>query len=401
MPKKKKEKEKDTDFFADLAEHTGGRVLKGLGDSRYFVDSGNLALNYINSGRFMGGGWPTGIIEIFGPPASAKSLFAYAALGACQRMGGISILLDCERAANERFAVSAGHVDENQLIIQTPLFIEEVERKIYSMTKLIRDKKGDDIPIFFAWDSIGVSSCEREWKETNLPEEYTQEQFKKIVGGKEQPGERAKAAGRLLRKVNPFLDENNATLFVINQTRVAIGAYGDPEVTAGGGKALPFYANCRVRTWPRKQIEHKERKIPIGVNINLKNKKSRSFCPFLGTTNVQLYFASGINPLGGLLEVLIDAGRVVGKGTYTVQQPWAGGEEIKFKASKERNDVPMDLILRCPALVDADSKKEVEDYLAVYSDAYKLSMSDDLVEKDMANDNSADEPDIDEILDLS
>jgi len=399
MAKKKKEEVK-SDFFADLAEHTGGRILKGLGDSRYFVDSGNLALNYINSGKFMGGGWPTGIIEIFGPPASAKSLFAYSALGACQRMGGIAILLDCERAANEKFAVSAGHVNENELIIQTPISIEEVERKIISMTKLIREKKGEDIPIFFAWDSIGVASCEREVKETHLPEEYTQKQFKDIVGGKEQPGERAKAAGRMLRKVNPFLDEHNATLFVINQTRMAIGAYGDPEVTAGGGKSLPFYANCRVRTWPRKQIEDAKRKIPIGVNINLRNKKSRSFVPFLGTTNVQLYFASGINPVGGLLEVLVGAGRVEGKGTYIVNEPWAGGEEIKFKASKERNDVPIELILECPALIDATSKKEVEDYLRVYSEAYNLSISD-LVETDIeGSDDYEDDTDDTDVLEI-
>lgn len=385
MTKKKKEETTNTvDFFADLAEHTGGRILKGLGNSRYFVDSGNLALNYINSGRFIDGGWPTGITEIYGPPSSAKSLFAYSALGACQRMGGIAILLDCERAANEKFAVSAGHVNENQLIIHTPLFIEDVEKRIYNITKLIREKKGADVPIFFAWDSIGVSSCEREWKETQLPNKYTQDQYKKIVGGKEQPGERAKAAGRMLRKINPFLDEHNATLFVINQTRTTIGdMWGDGEVTAGGGKALPFYANCRVRTSPMKQIKDKAKEIAIGVNLRIRNKKSRSFVPFLGTSNVQLYFASGINPLGGILEVLIGAGRIVGKGTYTVQEPWAGGEEIKFKASKERNDVPIDLILKCPALIDAKSKKEVEDYLAIYSEAYKLSTSDNVEETSM------------------
>jgi recombination protein RecA len=402
MPKKKKEKEESKDFFANLAEHTGGRILKGLGDSRYFVDSGNLALNYINSGRFMGGGWPTGITEVYGPPASAKSLLAYAALGACQRMGGVAILLDCERAANEKFAVSAGHVNENELIIQTPLFIEDVERKIYNMTKYIRTEMGDDIPIFFAWDSIGVASCEREYKETNLPDKYTQEQFKKIVGGKEQPGERAKAAGRLLRKINPFLDEYNASLFVINQTRMTIGQmWGDPEVTAGGGKALPFYANCRVRTSPMKKIEDKAKKIPIGVNLRLRNKKSRSFVPFLGTSNVQLYFASGINPLGGLLEVLIGAGRVAGKGTYTVQEPWAGGEEIKFKASMARNDVPIELILQCPALVDAESTKEIEDYLAIYSEAYKLSMSDDVVETIVEGEDDIYSDDEEDILEIS
>lgn len=383
MAKKKKE---ETDFFAELAEQTGGKLLAGIGASRYFIDTGNLALNYINSGKFYGGGWSTGIVELYGPPSSAKSLLAYTALGACQKMGGYAILFDCERAANENFAVTAGHVNENQLIVQTPHTIEEVEKKIYAMTKFIREKKGFDTPILFVWDSISVTSCEREWRETKLPDNYTKEQYKKIVGANEQPGERAKAAGKMLRKINPFLDENNASLFVINQTRATIGQlWGDPEVTAGGGKALPFYANCRVRTSGMKQIEDKVREVPIGVNLKFKNKKSRSFVPFLWTENVQLYFDKGINPLGGLLKVLEGAGRIEAKGAgnYKVLEPWADGKDVTFKSAAVRNDVPLSALLECPKLVDAETSEDIKKYVGVFADALALATSDTTAEKAM------------------
>jgi len=379
-----RKKNTDDEFFAELAKDTGSMLLEGYGSSKYFVDTGNLALNYINSGKFIKGGIPTGITEIYGPPASSKSLIAYIVLGACQRMGGYAVLLDCERAANEGFAVSAGHVDEKRLILNQPLFIEAVSAKVTSITKKIREAKGQEPPIVFVWDSIGVTSCEREWKENSLPEKYTKEEFKKIVGGKEQPGERAKAAGKFLRKINPFLDENNASLLVINQIRDKIGVlYGSPETTAGGGKALPFYANCRIRTATQKDLGDKKKNTQIGIKLKVQNKKSRSCKPYMWTEGVQLYFDYGLNPLSGMVTMLIAAGRIEssGKGKYKILEPWAGGETIVFSASKEGNELPMEIALKCPALIDAKTEKEVVDYLSVYKSAIDISQSGLVAEK--------------------
>ena len=165
MAKTKKNNDTDDDFYAALAKETGGKMLKGIGSSRYFIDTGNLSLNYLCSGKFFGGGIPTGISEFFGPSMSAKTLLGYTVLGACQKMNGYAILLDCERQANENFAVTAGHVDENKLVVQSPITIEQVGAKIRSMTKMIREKKGNETPILFVWDSIGVTPCEREYRE--------------------------------------------------------------------------------------------------------------------------------------------------------------------------------------------------------------------------------------------
>jgi RecA/RadA recombinase len=391
---KKNTESKENDFFTKLAEDTGGKVLKGVGSSKRFFDTGNLATNYICSGRFIGGGIPTGITEFYGPPSTAKSLWGYTVLGLCQRTGGYAILLDCERSSNEQFAVKAGHVNENQLVVHTPIFFEEIQSKITNITTMIRKAKGMDMPIVFLWDSIGVAMTKREWNETKLPQEYTAAEFKKIVGGKEQPGERAKAAGKVLRTINPFLDDNNASMVVINQTRASIGTYGKDETTAGGGNALGFYANCRIRTAAALQIIDKKREMPIGVNLKVKNKKSRSFVPMLKTEGIQLYFDRGINPISGLLTTLINAGRIetAGKGYYKINDPWACGKEAKFQASKENNLVPIETLLEFPVLVDAKDTEELKDYLETFGNAVDLIPDDgDIAETAMENDDIDDD----------
>lgn len=376
MVAKKKEK---PNIYKTIAEETGGGLLKEVGHCKYFVDSGNLALNYLLGGKFCGGGYPGGkIIEVLGPPASSKSLLGWCFLAGCQRMGGVAVYLDCERSVNSDFSVKAAHINADEALVYEPVHIKQVERKIFNVTRVIR-KELPDVPICFVWDSIGVSPTEREWRETGLPENCSKEQYKKVVGAKEQPGERAKAAGALLRKVQPFIDENDVTLFIINQMRYKIGVmFGDPRTGAGGGAALEYYISSRIYTSPQKLIAHKERKVPIGINLKFKNKKSRYSTPFLETEGIQLYFENGISPTGGMLSILLGAGRIkeAGKATYQVQEPWANGKELKFKSTKARNDVPIDLLLECPGLIDASSSKEVKDYLTNYGDALAITNSD-------------------------
>lgn len=388
---KRKQNSSEEDFFKELTEATGGELLEDVGKTLYFIDTGNLALNYISSGKFIGGGVPGGkIIEVYGPPGGGKSLLGCNILAGCQRIGGIAVLLDCERAANRDFAFNAAHVDPKKLITYTPTTIEEVERKIIAVTRKIREIKGIEIPIVFVWDSISVVPTEREWKETELPENFTQAEWKKIVGGKEKPGERARAAGDALRKLNPFLDENNATLYIINQIRQTIGVfYGSDEVTAGGGKALPFYASCRMRVSATKNFNDTNGQ-SIGIKLNFRNKKNRSFKPFMTAEGVQLFYDCGVNPLGALLTALLSAGRIEasGSGNYKVKEEWADGNDVKFKAKKSDNLVPLEVLLECPKLVDATSKEELVEYLQPFNKAIELVASGDLIAEDIGDEAS-------------
>jgi recombination protein RecA len=366
-----KKKEKDIDSLADIAAATGGQTLAEAGRVPYWVDTGNLALNFCISGKFIGGGFPGGrVIESFGPEASGKSLLGYCFLGAIQRMGGIAIMLDCERASSADFASRCGHVDPDRLLIYYPITLQQVEKKIYTLIKAIRAKYKDK-PIGIMWDSIGVNPTDREWGETELPENPTASQIKE-AGGQERPGERAKAANKILRNMNPFLNGNNATIYVVNQLRQKIGVlYGNPWTTTGGGEALKYYSSVRLAAGAPKEFVDKKTKFPLGVNMSVKNKKNRHFTPGLKVEQIPLFFGGGINPLGGLMRILVQCGRIEGKGTYTVLEPWAKGEKITFKASLD-NPVDAEVLYRCPGLIDAADADAIKDYLQEWNEAIQL-----------------------------
>ena len=384
----KKKVDEDT-FFEELANKTGGDIVAQIDSVKYFVDTGNLALNYICSGKFLGGGVPGGkLTEIYGPSSSSKSLIGTNILFGCQRNNGIAILEDCENSANKEFIQRASHCDLTKIVRHTPQTLEDVFLKMYRSIEFIRTKKKDS-PIAIVYDSIGVSPSERELREVNLPEGASQADFKRIVGAKEQPGERAKICSREFRKLNTVMERNDATVVILNQTRSKIGVlYGNPTTTAGGGNALPFYASCRLETSTMKKIEYKlsakKTKI-LGINIRVKNVKNKTHTPFISTENIQLLFEHGINPVSGLLSCLLDANRIITKsaGNFVVAEAFSDGQEVKFKASLDKNEIPLDILLKCPQLVDASSEAELSEYLEPFKNAMNFQLGGDVIETDV------------------
>lgn len=379
----KKSKNEDS-ILEEILSSTGGETLRNAGVVPYYVNTGNLAINYACSGKFIRGGFPGGrIIEAFGPEASGKSFLGYCFLGAIQRQDGIAVLLDCERSSGSEFAERCGHVNPDRLIVYSPVTLQQVERQIISVVRAVRAKFPDK-PIGIVWDSIGVNPTEREFSEVELPDNPTKAQLDAV--GHERPGERAKFANKILRSLNPFLNDNNATLYVINQVRKKIGViYGNDETTSGGGEALKFYASLRFRTGAPKAFQDKDTKMSLGVNMTIANKKNRHFTPGIKVENVPLFFDSGINPLGGLLDALIMSKRVEpgkGAGKYRILSPWNGGdEEATFQQSKS---APFDseILMKYPLLVDASSPEEVRDFLKEWSAAIALTSSDSVVQVD-------------------
>lgn len=388
MAKKKNDDSFDA-FFSSMAQSTGGDVLNEIDSVKYFVDSGNLAINYICSGKFIDGGIPGGkLTEIYGPSSSSKSLVGSNILYGCQKVGGIPILLDCENSANKEFIKKASHCDLKKIVRYTPETLEEAFSKQYKAIDFIREKKGKEVPIAIIYDSISVSPSARELREVELPDGYTQADFKRIVGAHEQPGERAKICSRELRKLNSVMEKNNATVVILNQIRNKIGTYGNPETTAGGGAALEFYASCRLRTQTLKRIEEKisaKTSRTLGVYVRIQNRKNKTHRPFVSTDNIQLLFEHGINPVSGLLTCLLDCRKIEQKsaGNFIVNAEVADGKEITFKASLERNDIPVDVLLKCPALIDAKTEQEVSDYLAPFANVLNFNQSKDVVETEV------------------
>lgn len=378
-------KNNDNDILASILSDTGGETLRSAGQVPYFVDTGNLAINYACSGKFINGGFPGGrIIEAYGPEASGKSFLGYCFMHSIQKQNGIAVLLDCERSSGSEFAERCGHVDPDSLLTYDPITLEQVEKKITIVVKAIRAKFPNK-PIGIVWDSIGVNPSNREWAETELPENPTQAQIA-AAGGNERPGERAKMANKVLRSLNPFLNDQNATLYVINQVRKKIGViYGNDETTSGGGEALKFYASLRLRCGAPKSFQDKKTKLPLGVNMSVTNKKNRHFTPGVKIENVPLFFNTGINPLGGLMDALLMAERIEptkGLGRYRILPEWANNEEdAVFQQTKT---APMDpnVLFKYPNLIDAKNEDQVKEYLKEWSEAIALTNSDEVEQID-------------------
>ncbi len=398
MGRSKKNAINEFDIFESLKEEVGGEILGNLDAAKYFIDTGNLSINYSCSGKFINGGIPSGrLTEIYGPSASSKSLLGANILYGCQKLGGVPVLLDAENAVNPDFMSRVSHVDVNKIVRFTPETLEDCFMKIHKTIEHIRKhEEYKDRPIVIVYDSISVSPSAREFREINLPEKYTKVQFKEIVGANEQPGERAKICSKEFRKLNTILEESDASLIVMNQTREKIGmnyGYGPNEAKAGGGTALTYYASLILRTQSQKKLEIKlsgNRKKFIGINLKVSNKKNRAYRPYVDVENIPLYFEKGINPIGGLLGALLDADRIsaAGAGNFIVNKDYSNGEEYKFKSSNERNDVPIELLYNCPAIIDANSKDEVQKYLEPFMNCIENTKPEDLEISDFSDDSS-------------
>lgn len=388
---------------ADIAKATGGDVLGDLDNVKYCIDTGNLAINYSCSGKFVTGGVPGGrIIEAYGPEASGKSLIGSNVMYGGQRMGAWVILLDCENASNGEFMKKVSHLNLNEVVRHAPSSLERAFRTIHVVTNKIRERekelKLERKPIIFVFDSLTVPPCERELKENNLPMDFSVTEWKKIVGRQEQPGERARVISAEMRKLQAMVAKEDVTVYLINQTRDKIGVmYGSPETTPGGN-AVKFYASLRIRTAAKKKIEHAKLEKFAGINMQVKNVKNRMFRPFVVADDVKLYFEEGIDPVSGVLNCLLESERVRMKsgGNYEVAEEYLpeGRVEYKFKASKSENRVPLEVLLDCPKLVDAENRQEVQDYFDSWQGGLFATESGDYNEKDVTFDAEGEPEDV-------
>lgn len=378
MAKKSKEADMaclETDFFKSFSKEIGGDLLDDLDKTRGFIDTGVLAFNYVISGRFVGGGFATEAMhQVAGESASGKSLLGTNFLRGCQVFGGIPIFHDAERAASKEFAIRASKVDPTKLIVTDADTLEGSFNKIHKIIRQARDvlKIPLERPICIVYDSIAVSPSEREYAQTGLDmEEATATQIKEAGAGVERPGERAKICSAELRKLMPIVKEKNVCLLFINQLRKKIGVMFGPDYAfGGGGEALKYYCSTSLMMRSLKHI--KEGDATIGTKVTVRNDKSRFTSPFQEAKDIRLFFDRGIDPFGGLLGLMLTIGRIQpagSAGTYKVRDPWADGKEIKFKSSKERNDIPHQVLLECPALVDATTPDQVQYYVDVFGEA--------------------------------
>lgn len=327
-----------------------------------FVSTGNLAMDFVCSGKLWQGGVPLGrITEIYGESSTGKTIIGTHILQNIQKMGGIGILIDSESAYSASFAKILG-IDTKQLIYLQPNCLEDCFIKINKIINYIRSNSSDMRPVAIVYDSIAASPSRKEIEKVKSEAE---------IGS--LMGHRALVCSDYLRNIVQLIKKQQVAVVIINQVRNKIGImFGDKESTAGGGKALPFYCSVRLKCMGTKKIED-NRKIPIGVSMKIKNVKNKITNPFREVEGIELIFNKGINPLSGLLNLLDIEGKVKkSAGWYKLD------DGTKFQ-SKEFKDI----LINHPELIGADSSESISKFLEINSQSLNYLDDKEIILEDI------------------
>ncbi len=309
MAKKKKGKQdKELDeAISQIKEKFGEGAIMKLREARASdvdaISTGSISLD-IALGV---GGIPRGrVIEIYGPEATGKTTLALHIIAEAQKEGGTAAFVDAEHALDPAYAKRIG-VDTDELLISQPSSGEEGLQIVETLTK---SSKVDVIAV----DSVAALTPKGE-----------------IEGeiGNFQIGLQARMMSQALRKLASIVSKQNTSVIFLNQTRMKIASYGNPETTSGG-IALKFYSSVRIRLGRRAKIKSKGK--IIGNRVKAKVVKNKVAAPFK-TAEFDIYYNEGISQEADIIRAGADQGVVQRKGAW-----YYFGEEKLGQGMEESKD---------------------------------------------------------------
>ena len=268
-----------------------GAIMK-LGDQGATHDIEGIPTGTLTLDFALGvGGFPRGrVVEVFGPESSGKTTLCLSALANAQKAGGIAAFVDAEHALDPNFARRLG-VNIDDLLISQP---DNGEEALEITESLVRSNAVDIVIV----DSV-AALVPRSELEGNM--------------GDAQMGLHARLMSQALRKLTGTISRSKTTVVFVNQIRHKIGVmFGSPETTTGGN-ALKFYASVRLDI---RRIETlKKGDEAYGNRVRVKVVKNKLAPPFR-QAEFEILFASGINAVGCLLDLGVQANLIERSGTW-------------------------------------------------------------------------------------
>jgi recombination protein RecA len=259
-PKKEAEINPQTNKALDevmsvIQEKYGEGALVKLGEVRRVdvdvIPTGSVSLDLALGVR----GLPRGrIIEVYGPESSGKTTLALHVVAQAQKKGGKAAFIDAEHGLDPEYAKRIG-VKIDDLLISQP---DNGEQALAIVETLV--KSG-------AIDVIVVDSVAALTPRTEIEGEM----------GDQFIGLQARLMGQALRKLTAIAAKTKTAIIFINQIRMQIGTYGNPETTPGG-KALKFYSSVRIEIRRTAQIKKGEE--IVGNRVKAKVVKNKVAAPF-------------------------------------------------------------------------------------------------------------------------
>lgn len=280
------EKELRLSYGSDIVSLVGDNPLK-----RERLSTQIPGLDYI-----LGGGLPFGAItEILGDEGSGKTTLALHLVAECQARKGISVIIDAEHALDFSYAERLGINLDDVLLVQ-PNSGEDAFRIAHKVmnhkVKLFSDKQ-IDAPLLIIIDSVAALASERELNPEDIAKNYV------------SPLALLMSAG--IRRITSLIGKSKVCFVFINQLRVDIGAYGNPNKSPGG-RALKFAALVRLQLTPGKKYKD-------GQEIKIKSVKNKTHIPFLETI-VKVVYGFGIDSFHSLFNLAQETEVITRKGGW-------------------------------------------------------------------------------------
>ena len=275
-----------------IKKEFGEMAILRLGDaadkSVEVIPTGSLALDLA-----LGvGGLPRGrIVECYGHESSGKTTLALHVVANAQKAGGTAAFVDAEHALDPGYARKIG-VDLDNLIVSQPNSGEEA---LTICEQLVKSGAVDVVVV----DSVAALTPQAE-----------------IDGeiGDAHVGLQARLMSQAMRKLTGTLAQTNTLCIFTNQVREKIGVmFGNPETTPGG-KALKFYASCRLQVQRIGAIKTKDGQV-VGNRTRVKVVKSEVAAPCT-EAEFDILYACGISREGSILDAALNRGIVEKRGSW-------------------------------------------------------------------------------------
>ena len=268
------------------------------------------------------GGLPRGrIVECYGQESSGKTSLALHVVANAQKNGGIAAFIDAEHALDPGYAKKIG-VNLDDLIVSQPNSGEEA---LSICEQLCKSGALDVIVV----DSVAALTPQAEI-DGNM--------------GDSHMGLQARLMSQAMRKLTGVLASTKTLCIFTNQVREKIGImFGNPETTPGG-KALKFYASCRLQVQRIGAIKDPGGAV-IGNRTRVKVVKNKVAPPFT-EAEFDILYTCGISWEGSVLDAALARGVVEKRGSWISYgtEPLGQGTMATMEFLKSHPEVTAEIV---------------------------------------------------------